>query len=142
MRPQVKFKRHELSDNADGFSKYAHSHFNAILNSYGKYKPLKQPTTCNKCSEKRVKSAYQTICVPCVDRLKVCAKCGVDVKHETITTSNSPNETILLAQIQVEVRRLPERKRRAFLRYLQKAEQGKNTCHWLVASNKWLLETL
>lgn len=42
---------------------------------YKKYKPLKQPKTCVKCSQKNVKQAYHVICKECGMKLGVCTKC-------------------------------------------------------------------
>lgn len=42
---------------------------------YKKYKPLKQPKTCVKCSQKTVKKAYHVMCTECGSKLGVCTKC-------------------------------------------------------------------
>lgn len=54
---------------------------------YKKYKQLKTAKTCTKCSNKTVKQSYHTICNACVEKLKVCAKCG------TTDMKNLPNTT-------------------------------------------------
>lgn len=42
---------------------------------YKKYKPLKQPKTCVKCSQKTVRQAYHVMCKDCGLKLGVCTKC-------------------------------------------------------------------
>lgn len=42
---------------------------------YKKYKPLKQPRTCVKCSQKNVKQAYHVMCTECGKKLELCTKC-------------------------------------------------------------------
>lgn len=42
---------------------------------YKKYKPLTQPKTCVKCSQKTVKAAYHVMCKECGIKLGVCTKC-------------------------------------------------------------------
>lgn len=42
---------------------------------YKKYKPLRQPRTCVKCSQKTVKQSYHVICKECGVKLGVCTKC-------------------------------------------------------------------
>lgn len=42
---------------------------------YKKYKPLTQPKTCVKCSQKSVKQAYHVMCRECGHKLGLCTKC-------------------------------------------------------------------
>ncbi|CAM9868746.1 unnamed protein product [Discosporangium mesarthrocarpum] len=42
---------------------------------YRKYKPLKQPATCNDCHKKTVTAAYHKICRLCARERRVCAWC-------------------------------------------------------------------
>lgn len=42
---------------------------------YKKYKPLRQPKTCVKCSQKTVKQAYHVLCKECGTKLGICTKC-------------------------------------------------------------------
>ena len=92
---------------------------------YGKYKPLTQPTKCTKCFEKRVKSAYQILCIPCVKETGFCAKCGQleDLVNEPAPSKSESDK--IAAELQKEVKALPERKRRTFLRYLRQQENSK-----------------
>ncbi|RZF43655.1 hypothetical protein LSTR_LSTR009252 [Laodelphax striatellus] len=48
---------------------------------YKKYKPLKNPAVCCKCSNKSVKHAYHTMCDSCSRKLSVCPKCGVHMER-------------------------------------------------------------
>ena len=91
---------------------------------YGKYKPISQPAKCTKCSEKRVKSAYQILCIPCVQETGSCAKCG---QKENLVHHPAPSKAEsdrIAAALQKEVKALPERKRRTFLRYLRIQEES------------------
>ena len=83
---------------------------------YGKYKPLTQPAKCVKCGEKKVKAAYQTICVACVEENGYCAKCGLKADVVTGTLPTAAEEARLEAEFQRDLKALPERKRRTFLR--------------------------
>lgn len=42
---------------------------------YRKYKPLRQPATCNDCHKKTVTAAYHRICGPCAEKRRVCPFC-------------------------------------------------------------------
>ena len=91
---------------------------------YGKYKPISQPAKCTKCSEKRVKSAYQILCIPCVQETGSCAKCG---QKENLVHHPAPSKAEsdrIAAALEKEVKALPERKRRTFLRYLRIQEES------------------
>lgn len=93
---------------------------------YGKYKPISQPAKCTKCSEKRIKSAYHILCLPCVRETGSCAKCG---QKEDIVNEPAPSKAEsdrIAAELQQEVKALPERKRRTFLRYLRIQEDKAN----------------
>ena len=90
---------------------------------YGKYKPLSQPGKCVLCGEKRVKSAYHTICQVCAEKTGKCAKCG---KVEEIVNKPefSKAEAVKIKEeLKQELKCLPERKRRTFLRYLKAQEK-------------------
>ena len=91
---------------------------------YGKYKPITQPAKCTKCFEKRVKSAYQILCIPCVKETGYCAKCG---QKEDIVNEPAPSKAEsdrIASELQKDIKALPERKRRTFLRYLRSEEQS------------------
>lgn len=89
---------------------------------YKKFKPLKFPSTCTKCSEKCVKHAYHTMCKPCASKLGVCPKCGK--KEELVEPIPTPEEQLKLdLEMQAMLKTLPERKRRTFLRFVEKSKQ-------------------
>jgi len=97
--------------------------------TYGKYKPLKQPAKCINCSAKKVRFAYQVLCQDCVDSTGHCAKCN---KKEEIVNTPQPRGAeaqLLEAEFELELKSLPERKRRTFLRYLkaQETKAAENT---------------
>ncbi|XP_055298622.1 uncharacterized protein C9orf85 homolog [Sitodiplosis mosellana] len=92
---------------------------------YKKYKPLSQAKTCVKCGNRTVTKAYHVCCKECAKREKVCAKClksGDQVNIEP--PEKTPEEQ---QQLKVEMDRLikslPERKRRTFLRYMNKGKE-------------------
>ena len=72
-----------------------------------------------------MKSAYQILCIPCVEESGFCAKCGQ--KGELVNEPQpSPAESARLsAELQKAVKALPERKRRTFQRYLRQQEKSK-----------------
>lgn len=88
---------------------------------FGKYKTLTRPATCLDCKEKAVKYAYHTRCIPCVEKSKRCSKCG-DSQAEFVNLP-PPSDSELAkkdAEFKSELKRLPERKRRTLLRYMEK----------------------
>lgn len=92
---------------------------------YKKYKLLSQPKTCVKCHQKTIKDAYHTVCLTCAKDLEICCKCG---KKEEIVAHKSPTKAEQLkaiAQLEMEVKCLSERKRRAYYRYLDKLKGKK-----------------
>lgn len=93
---------------------------------YGKYKPLTQPAKCVRCSEKRIKMAYHQYCGPCVRETGGCAKCGQTEVEVVNKPQPTPAESARMeAEFQKELKLLPERKRRTFMRYLQQQEKSK-----------------
>jgi hypothetical protein len=107
---------------------------------YGKYKPLSAPAKCKRCLEKRVKYAYHQFCTPCTKEHGGCAKCG----QTEIEVVNKPAPTAaesarMEAEFQKEMKLLPERKRRTFLRYLHQEEKSKCFCHtWAIERNSYI----
>uniref|UniRef100_A0A6M2DTS9 Uncharacterized protein n=1 Tax=Xenopsylla cheopis TaxID=163159 RepID=A0A6M2DTS9_XENCH len=84
---------------------------------YKKYKPLTQPKTCTKCSEKVVKHAYHIMCIPCAQLNKVCPKCGQ--QEELVPKVATVEEQQKLdSEMRQTLKSLSERKRRTFLRYM------------------------
>ena len=89
---------------------------------YGKYKLLTAPAKCVDCLERKVKHNYHVRCESCVQRTGKCAKCG-DTVHQFVNIA-APSQRDLdreEAEFQRDMKCLPERKRRVFLRYLETA---------------------
>ncbi|XP_063981539.1 uncharacterized protein C9orf85 homolog [Diachasmimorpha longicaudata] len=90
---------------------------------YKKYKPLKAASTCTKCQQKCVKHAYHIMCGPCALKHEVCAKCN---EKREIIKEVTPEESIKLdRELRLLLKTLPERKRRTFLRYMNKKGEKK-----------------
>lgn len=92
---------------------------------YKKYKPLTQAKTCARCQQRTVRKAYHVICRDCAVKDHVCAKCLKSADEVEIEAPEpTPQEE---QQLQVEMDRLiksfSERKRRAFLRYMNKGKK-------------------
>nr|CAH7738447.1 unnamed protein product [Callosobruchus chinensis] len=86
---------------------------------YKKYKPLSQPKTCVKCGQKAVKQAYHVMCSDCGKKLGICTKCCQ--KKEIVAGPPTKNEQIKLDnEMKALLQSLPERKRRTFLRYMDR----------------------
>lgn len=93
---------------------------------YKKYKPLKAPAKCTKCEQKTVKHAYHIMCLPCAKNHQVCPKCGE--KREIIEAKPNKEESIKLdAELQTLLKKLPERKRRTFIRYMNRSCNSKKS---------------
>ncbi|XP_059616544.1 uncharacterized protein C9orf85 homolog [Phlebotomus argentipes] len=92
---------------------------------YKKYKPLSQPKTCIKCGNRCVKKAYHVMCRECALKLKVCAKCNKSPDDGGILPPvPTPQEQMRLdTEMQQMIKRLPERKRRTFLRFMNKGKR-------------------
>lgn len=92
---------------------------------YKKYKLLSQPKTCTKCHQRKIKDSYHVVCLDCAKELGICCKCG---KNEDIVAHKSPSEREriqTMAQLEVEVKALSERKRRAYYRHIGKLKGKK-----------------
>ena len=86
---------------------------------YKKFKPLKSAGKCTKCEQKVVKHAYHIMCGPCARERDVCPKCGE--KAELVEGPLLPEEQLKLdEEFQAMLKELPERKRRTFIRYMNK----------------------
>ncbi|KAK2576856.1 hypothetical protein KPH14_005488 [Odynerus spinipes] len=93
---------------------------------YKKYKPLKAPAKCTKCEQKNVKHAYHIMCLPCAKQHQVCPKCGE--KRDIIEGKPSREESVKLdVELQALLKKLPERKRRTFVRYMNRKCDTKKT---------------
>ncbi|XP_028136637.1 uncharacterized protein C9orf85 homolog isoform X1 [Diabrotica virgifera virgifera] len=91
---------------------------------YKKYKPLTQPKTCNKCGLKTVKKAYHVMCSDCGKKLGVCTKCCE--KREVFVAEPTEKQQVQLDnELKALLQSLPERKRRTFIRYMNKKDKDK-----------------
>ncbi|KAF5270477.1 hypothetical protein FQA39_LY08355 [Lamprigera yunnana] len=81
---------------------------------YKKYKPLTQPKTCVKCSQKTVKHAYHVMCNDCGNKLRVCTKC-CQAKEVIECPTETEEQLRLDTELQQLIQSLPERKRRTFI---------------------------
>ncbi|XP_058789647.1 uncharacterized protein C9orf85 homolog [Phymastichus coffea] len=91
---------------------------------YKKYKPLKAPGKCNKCEQKTVKYAYHTMCGPCAKKRNVCPKC--ESNSDLVPAQPTKQEQMQLdAEMQQMLKTLQERKRRTFIRYMNKESDKK-----------------
>ncbi|KAL7639421.1 UNVERIFIED_CONTAM: hypothetical protein RMT77_009922 [Armadillidium vulgare] len=100
---------------------------------YKKYKPLTQPKTCSNCHLKSIKFAYHTLCDPCGKKLDVCCKCRQpkEILHRPVEMKTK-NEVLLM--MKKDLKTLPERKRRAFIRFV-------NTFYDPIARKKEVFKT-
>ncbi|XP_017768003.1 PREDICTED: uncharacterized protein C9orf85 homolog [Nicrophorus vespilloides] len=86
---------------------------------YKKYKPLTQAKKCVKCEEKKVKKAYTVLCSDCGKKHKICTKC-LESK-EIVPRAPSKNEELKMdLELKQMLQTLSERKRRTFIRYMNK----------------------
>ncbi|KAF5269264.1 hypothetical protein FQR65_LT02565 [Abscondita terminalis] len=86
---------------------------------YKKYKPLSQPKTCVKCGERTVRHAYHVMCVDCGKKLKVCTKC-CEAKEVVAAPADKEEQLRLDLELQQLIESLSERKRRTFIRHMNK----------------------
>lgn len=82
-----------------------------------------------RCGQRTVKKAYHVYCRDCALKYKVCAKCNKSAEEVAIEPPGpTPEEKIKLeAEMQQLIKKLPERKRRTFLRYMQKGKKAEST---------------
>ncbi|CAG9854203.1 unnamed protein product [Phyllotreta striolata] len=88
---------------------------------YKKYKPLSQAKTCVKCGQKTVKQAYHVMCTKCGRDEGVCTKC-CEKKDVVVAAPTPKNQYELDLELKQILSGLPERKRRTFLRYIEKKQ--------------------
>lgn len=92
---------------------------------YKKYKPLTQPKKCVKCEQKNVKQAYHVMCTECGKKYGSCTKCCQS--KDVVVPKIEETEDVLDDELQNVLKSLPERKRRTFMRYLnKKKDEGKS----------------
>ncbi|XP_060517646.1 uncharacterized protein C9orf85 homolog [Cylas formicarius] len=85
---------------------------------FKKYKALTQPKKCVKCGNKNVKHAYHIMCSECGKNLGLCSKCG---KSKNVVQAPLSKEQFELDNEMKELlKMLPERKKRTFVRFMNK----------------------
>lgn len=92
---------------------------------YKKYKPLTQPKTCVKCAQKTVKHAYHVMCLDCGRKLQLCTKC-CQSKEIVPPVPGKEEQLKMDEEMKALLQSLPERKRRTFLRYMNKNIEGES----------------
>lgn len=92
--------------------------------NYKKYKQPKNPSTCTKCHQKNVKFAYHTLCTDCATKSKLCPKCGKEKELVEAEIGFNPEEILKKPEIKSLLMQLPERRRRAVYRLMDKAEEN------------------
>jgi len=83
---------------------------------YKKYKPLTVAKKCTTCSMKRIKRAYYILCDECMKSTNKCGKCGQSKELAMGLGASEREEAQKKAALEQELKMLPERKRRTFLR--------------------------
>lgn len=59
---------------------------------YRKYRPLRQPATCNDCHKKTVTAAYHRLCTPCARERRVCPFCCTKGRPRPATTDGDGDD--------------------------------------------------
>lgn len=92
---------------------------------YKKYKPLSQAKTCTRCQQRNILKAYHVICRGCALAALVCAKCLQSTGQLAFEAAQlSPVELLKLeAEMKRLTKTLPERKRRAFMRFMKRGKE-------------------
>lgn len=85
---------------------------------YDKYKPLKNPATCQQCRQKTITKAYRTLCDRCATSRKVCPGCCEELVLEAESTDASKQ---ISAGISTVFQKLP---------VVQEAEADENGVVW------------
>ncbi|XP_036320140.1 uncharacterized protein C9orf85 homolog [Rhagoletis pomonella] len=91
---------------------------------YKKYKPLSQPKNCTRCQQRNITKAYHVLCRSCALEARVCAKCLKNAEEVKIEPSQPTTEEQVKLKVEMDrlIKSLPERKRRAFIRYMNKGK--------------------
>lgn len=92
---------------------------------YKKYKPLTQPKKCSRCEQKNITKAYHVLCRHCALDAHVCAKCLKSEEQVVIEPPQPTTEEEVKLKVEMDrlIKSLPERKRRAFIRYMDKGKK-------------------
>lgn len=92
----------------------------------------------NRCGERTVTKAYHVCCKECAKRERCCAKCLTSADRANIEPPEKTPEEQLQLKVEMErlIKSLPERKRRTFLRYMNKGKEIDSEANELQADNK------
>lgn len=85
---------------------------------YGKYKPLVEPSKCQKCSKRAVRQAYLNLCPGCAKDQGVCAKCCSRVDH--LVGRDAAEVEAEQKMLEEAIKNARERDRRTLLRSMNK----------------------
>lgn len=86
---------------------------------------MTQPKTCTKCGQRNVRKAYHVNCTECALKLRCCAKCNKSADEVNILPPepSTAEQMKLDSEMSLLIKKLPERKRRTFLRYMKKGKK-------------------
>ncbi|KAI4389282.1 hypothetical protein MLD38_001523 [Melastoma candidum] len=87
---------------------------------YGKYKPLAEPSKCQRCSKRAVRQAYHKLCHGCAKEQNVCAKCCSQVGQLIGRDSSELEEEQKM--LEEAIKNARERDRRSLLRAMNKGK--------------------
>ncbi|KAK6928075.1 Protein of unknown function DUF2039 [Dillenia turbinata] len=87
---------------------------------YGKYKPLSEPSKCQRCSKRAVRQAYHNLCPSCAKEQNVCAKCCCKVDH--IPGRDLSEVEAEQRMLEEAIKNARERDRRTLLRAMNKGK--------------------
>lgn len=78
-----------------------------------------------RCGNRTVTKAYHVCCKECAKSARVCAKCLTSADQVNIEPPEKTPEEQLQLKVEMErlIKSLPERKRRTFLRYMNKGKE-------------------
>lgn len=79
-----------------------------------------------RCKNRTVTKAYHVCCKECAKNERICAKCLKSADQVNIEPPEATPEEALQLKVEMDrlIKALPERKRRTFLRYMQKGKNG------------------
>lgn len=79
----------------------------------------------SRCSQRTVTKAYHVCCKDCAKKLRCCAKCLTSADKVNIEPPEKTPEEQQQLKVEMErlVKSLPERKRRTFLRFMNKGKE-------------------
>ncbi|KAK4426258.1 putative protein C9o [Sesamum alatum] len=89
---------------------------------YGKYKPLTEPSKCQRCSKRNVRQAYHNLCAGCAKEHKVCAKCSCRV--DNIVGRDLSEVEAEQKALEEAIKNARERDRRTLLRAMDKGKSS------------------